>query len=133
MIWKGILCASYHSSPHRIPQLPCKHFIFILFIICKNWFTIYTFVFLILIHCFHLYCPLLSTSITDSKTHKLLASPSFGHCLSVSFFNFFLLFMFYFPGIYLYCVHVCVLPNRAVKIYCVSVFLRRLSFQASFR
>lgn len=41
-------------------------------------------------------------------------------------FNFFLLFMFYFPGIYLYCVHVCVLPNRAVKIYCVSVFLRRL-------
>lgn len=122
MIWKGILCASYHSSPHRIPQLPCKHFIFILFIICKNWFTIYTFVFLILIHCFHLYCPLLSTSITDSKTHKLLASPSFGHCLSVSFF----LLIFFFCLCFIFLVFIYIV---FMSVCCQIGLLRFIVFQ----
>ena len=46
--------------------------------IYKNWFTVYTFIFLFMLpHYFCLYSPLLFTSITDSKTNNLLVSPSF--------------------------------------------------------
>ena len=79
--------------------------------IYKNWFTVYTFIFLFMLpHYFCLYSPLLFTSITDSKTNNVLVSPSFPLSVSVSFFPVFfpcicvLLFMMF---IYVVFMSVC--------------------------
>jgi len=84
--------------------------------IYKNWFTVYTFIFLFMLpHYFCLYSPLLFTSITDSKTNNLLVSPSFpSQFLSLScIFSLHLCFIVY--DVYLCCFHVCVLPSRVVE------------------
>ena len=83
----------------------------------KNWFTVYTFIFLFMRpHYFCLYSPLLFTSITDSETNNLLVSPSFSLSVSVSLsciFSFHLCFIVY--DVYLCCFHVCMLPRRAIE------------------
>lgn len=66
---------------------------------------------------------LLLTSIIDSKTHNLVAFPSFSHLPSLSFKLYsFVYILFLLHLLTLFCVFVA---SRAVKVYCVSMSLKR--------